>query len=153
MLEQSLTISLSEHRRPSLQLLAVLQVVGIQREKLEIYPRGHFLVFQGEGVGIDIEYGFCEKDPFIKCVEVAQVVGDLDMKGRVKCLEGFVEQLCCLFVEVLEDPCHYALQLREVVGDKLFKNDAIFASGVLIGLGDLPHEVDRRHDAALDVIA
>ena len=151
MLEQPLTISLSEHRRPSLALLAVLQVVGIQREKLEIYPCCHFLVFQREGVGIDIEYGLCEKDPFIQCVEVAQVVGDLDVEGRIECLEGLVEQLCSLFVEVLKDLSHYALQLREVVAHKLFKNNTVFASGVLVRLGNLPHEVDRCHDAALNV--
>ena len=36
-LEQSLTVSFSENGSPSLELLAVLRVIGIEGEQLEVY--------------------------------------------------------------------------------------------------------------------
>lgn len=152
-LEEPLAVAAAELSGPPRELLAVLAVVGVEREEFEVDAGCDLLVLEGEGVAGHVEDGLREGDPAVEVVEVAQVGGDLDVEGGVESLEGLVEEVASLLVEVEEDLGDDLLEAREVLADDLVEVLALVGlREVLVGLGDLAEEVDGCDDVGVEVL-
>jgi hypothetical protein len=152
-LEDARTVLDTELASPSRVLLAVLAVVGVEDEELEIYPGSHLLVLEGDGIAGNVEYGLKEEHPAVEVVEVAKIVGNLDVEGRVEHLEGFEEEFTRLLVIVLEDLLHDVLYPWKILYDELLEIHPLLPRGdVLICLSDLSEEINRGNHATAEIV-